>query len=132
MTKRTKILLVEPDKFLAEAYQKALAAAGYDVVLATGAQDAIHEADQQTPDLIILELQMAGHNGLEFLYEFRSYPEWQRVPVIINSLVPPTETDENIVFWDYLNISAHLYKPRTTLSQLIYAAENCLSPALKQ
>lgn len=125
----SKILLVEPDTLLARTYKKALEHAGYDVKTATGAQDAIHQVDEQSPDLVILELQMAAHNGVEFLYEFRSYPEWQSLPVIINSLVPPAEMDENTVFWDYLAISAYLYKPRASLSELLYSVENCLALA---
>ncbi|MGH7237033.1 MAG: response regulator [Candidatus Saccharimonadales bacterium] len=125
----SKILLIESDKLLARTYKKALEHAGYDVKLAAGAQDAISQADEQTPDLVILELQIAAHNGVEFLYEFRSYPEWQSLPVIINSLVPPGEMDENTVFWDYLAVSAYLYKPRTNLSELIYAVDNCLAAA---
>ena len=31
------------------------------------------------PAIVMLELQLVEHSGIEFLYEFRSYPEWQRV-----------------------------------------------------
>src|SRR5438309_2019280 len=85
------ILLVEPDYILARIYSQALNRAGYKVTLASNAQMAITLADKKQPDLVILELQLIEHSGIEFLYEFRSYQEWQAIPVIINSHVPPGE-----------------------------------------
>jgi two-component system phosphate regulon response regulator PhoB len=70
------ILLIEPDRLLAEIYQRALSSEGHNVVVCAGAQSAILSADQSTPDLVILELQLVEHSGIEFLYEFRSYSEW--------------------------------------------------------
>jgi len=123
------ILLIEPDKTLARIYAEALASAGYEVKLAKGAQAAISLTDRQTPDLVLLELQLTSHNGLEFLYEFRSYPEWQNVPVLVNSLVPPHEFSENLILRSQLGVSEYFYKPETSLWQLLHAIAAHLQPA---
>ena len=114
-----QILFIEPNTALAKVYRAALELAGYTVRLASSAQAAISLADKYSPDLVILEIQLAGHNGLEFLYEFRSYTEWQNVPVLLHTLVPPAEFAENTVFWHELAVSGYMYKPRTNLQQLL-------------
>ena len=118
-----QILLVEPDVALAQIYRDALEAAGHEVDVVTSAQAAIFAADQHRPDVVVLELQLAAHNGVEFLYEFRSYPEWQTVPVIVNSVVPPGDVVLEVL-WDQLRISAYHYKPRTKLSALVQSAQD--------
>lgn len=115
-----QILLVEPDRLLAETYHRALTDAGHRVAACAGAQAAIMTADQISPDLVILELQLIEHSGIEFLYEFRSYPEWQAVPVLIHSNVPPAEfADSWPILGRELGVDIYLYKPRTSLRQLI-------------
>lgn len=121
------VLLLEPDQLLARTYEKALNYAGYDVIRSIDAQSAIDAADSRRPDLVILELQLTGHNGIEFLYEFRSYAEWQPVPVIIQSLVPPQEFRMNSVLWRELGVVAYLYKPRTSLRRLLTTVHDQLA-----
>jgi DNA-binding response OmpR family regulator len=125
----TKILLIEPDILLAQSYAKALEVNGYDVSLATTAQSAITVCDKINPGAIVMELQMANHNGIEFLYEFRSYPEWQDIPVIVLSMIPPVEFKVNSVLWKELSIKDYLYKPHTTLSKLVDSIQS-LVPAV--
>lgn len=114
------VLLIEPNTSLAQTYAKALQYAGCQVAHTTNAQDAVDIADKNAPDLIILELQLAAHSGVEFLHEFRSYTEWQNVPVIVNTAIPPTHTApiKNVLVKE-LGVRAVLYKPRTTLKELL-------------
>ena len=115
-----KILLIEPDRILAETYAQAILAAGHQVAVAPGAQSGILVADQFQPDLAVIELQLAGHSGIEFLYEFRSYADWQHVPVIIQSQVPPREFQASLeLLQNELGVQDYLYKPHATLKDLI-------------
>jgi DNA-binding response OmpR family regulator len=120
----SQILLVEPDRILAEIYYRSLRHAGHQVVACSGAQAAVLSADQVQPDMVILELQLIEHSGIEFLYEFRSYTDWQNIPVIIHSQVPPAEFNANWqLLQDELGVAAYLYKPRTSLQKLLRAIE---------
>lgn len=123
-----RILLVEPDYVLARIYAMALQRAGHKVRVVADAQAAIDRADRLTPDVVVLELQLAGHNGIEFLYEFRSYSEWQAVPVIINSGVAPGEIQSVPGAWEQLGIAAYHYKPRSNLRALLASVEQVLEP----
>lgn len=120
------ILLIEPDKKLGETYKRALTNPGHTVHWAAHAQDAVHSADLSRPQLIILELQLAGHNGIEFLYEFRSYPEWQGIEVLVLTVVPPASLEITQEMMDSLGIAHCLYKPATTLKQLVRAVEEII------
>jgi DNA-binding response OmpR family regulator len=116
------ILLIEPDRLLARTYKQALERAGHRVMVAATAQAGIHAADDRLPELVILEMQLVSHSGIEFLYEFRSYTDWQLVPVLVLSQVPPAEF---INSWDLLQqelgVQQYLYKPRTNLEKLLRA-----------
>jgi len=114
------VLLLEPNTLLAQTYTQALQQDGFSVAHAASAQTAVFAADKHQPDVVILELQLPEHSGLEFLHEFRSYPEWKDVPVIVHSMLPPTQTIqvEESLRRD-LGVKALLYKPRTSLTQLL-------------
>jgi len=115
------VLLIEPDHVLAKIYKQAIEADGTSAVTTvSSAQSAIMAADQQKPDLVILELQLIEHSGVEFLYEFRSYTEWQTIPILVQTLVPFGEFRDNWhLLQDELGVSAYLYKPHTSLRQLL-------------
>jgi DNA-binding response OmpR family regulator len=116
----SQILLIEPDRVLAETYRQALLADGHTVVCCASAQAGIISADQHQPDLIILELQLIEHSGIEFLYELRSYQDWQTIPVIVQTHVPPGEFSVNHqLLREQLGVQKYLYKPDTSLKELL-------------
>lgn len=123
------VLLVEPDRLLATNYSTALKKAGHKVVWRSSGQTALHAAEQTTPDVVLLELQMPGHNGLEFLYELRSYPEWQDIPVILLTLVPDMALHAEEPVLERLRITGYLYKPQTKLSHVVRAVERAFQTA---
>jgi DNA-binding response OmpR family regulator len=113
------ILLIEPDIVLGRTYEAALTVAGHSVLTGGHAQDAIRLADTQQPDLILLELQLPGHSGIEFLYEFRSYAEWRKIPIILHTMVAPHILEQQSLHFSSLGIISYLYKPATNLHQLV-------------
>lgn len=114
------ILLVEPDAVLAETYRTALEADGHRVSTASTAQYAISAADEHPPDMVILELYLVRHNGMEFLYEFRSYVDWQHVPIILLTQAPVTEfADHWPLLSTELGVKKYLYKPQTSIGTLL-------------
>ncbi len=116
------VLLIEPNAALARTYVQALQHVGHQVAHVGTAQDAIDAADTTKPDVVVLELQLAVHDGVEFLHEFRSYPEWQSIPVIVNTSLTPSALRpvQGALAGDF-GVALALYKPRTTLEQLISA-----------
>lgn len=122
----SRILLIEPDRILAKNYSSALEAMGYTINWSSSGQQAIHSIDKRRPELILLELQLPSHNGLEFLYELRSYPEWQNIPVILLTLVPDMAIAAEGPVLEQLGIVGYLYKPQTKLRHIIKAVNRAI------
>lgn len=112
------VLLIEPDVIQAVAYRSALEAAGCTVSHARTAQGAVHATDERLPDVVVLEVQLPAHNGIEFLYEFRSYAEWVHVPVVVYSAMPPHTLTQSATLYKDLGVVRALYKPQTSLEQM--------------
>ena len=116
------ILLIEPNQVLAATYAQALIHEGYTVECVLTSQAALDAADGERPDVIVLELHIGEHNGVEFLHEFRSYGDWQTIPIILNTTIgsevlkPLQETLKR----DF-NIEICLYKPQTSVARLLTA-----------
>lgn len=120
------ILLIESDIVLANTYGQALRRAGHDVMWCITAHQGILGADDTTPDLVIVEPQLAEHGGIEFLYEFRSYPEWDDIPVVVFSRLPVDEVALTRASMDDLGIVAFWHKSRYSLARFVHDTEALL------
>jgi DNA-binding response OmpR family regulator len=115
---KQRVLLIEPDGMLASLYGEALREHGYTVVVAKTAEQGVAAADAHRPDIVVLELQMARHNGVEFLYEFRSYTEWQDIPIIVLTSLPEHDLSKYALLPKPLEITAVLKKSETSTALL--------------
>jgi DNA-binding response OmpR family regulator len=123
------ILIIEPDALLADTFAAVLIKYGHKARTVSGAQAAVDAADKDTPDIVFLELQLVAHSGIEFLCEFRSYPEWQKIPVVILSNVPPAEFRHSAKsLKDQLGVSDYFYKPQTNLRKLLRIVDSVSVP----
>ena len=113
-----KILLIEPDSVLARSYEAALVSDSHIVAWVKSAEQAVQEADRDCPDAVILNIDMPRHNGMEFLYEFRSYTEWRHVPVVLLVSALNHDMSDQTVLREQLRVQMVLVKSRTTLKQL--------------
>lgn len=122
-----QLLLIEPDLILGKTYGEALIRAGHEVVWCITAHQGILAADDTKPDIVILEPQLAEHGGMEFLFEFRSYPEWDGIPVLIFSRLPVEELALNHKAMDDLGIRGYWQKSRLTLASFVRAVDGALA-----
>lgn len=76
-----RILLIEDETKLAQAIQQSLAALSYDVALAANGEEGFFLASTAAFDLVILDLNLPGRDGLEILRNLR-HRGW-RTPVLI-------------------------------------------------
>jgi len=108
------ILVVEPDIIQARVMREYLQNESLSIQAVATAQEAIAAADVQLPDVVIMELALPAHNGIEFLHEFRSYAEWSDIPVLVFSL---QHVHDSSVLGSLGRVS-YLYKPQTSLAEL--------------
>lgn len=112
------VLVVDADAQLRKAAVSALEAAGLSSVAVSSAERAIASCETMQPDVIVLDLQLRGHSGVELLHELRSYGEWQQIPVVLYTAVPSSDLTGFEQAFDLLGIKSYLYKPETTLKKL--------------
>ena len=109
------LLLVEDDIWLAELYLDILQMeGGYKVVRASSAEAALEMLDQHKDiKLIILDIFLPSHNGIEFLHETRSYVDLNNIPIIILSSVNQKDFNMSKERWKHYGVIDYLYKPHT-------------------
>ncbi len=112
------VLLVEPDYMLGDNYQTALSK-NFNILIARSAQEAIDVVDSQPVDLIITDTLISENNGIEILYEIRSYGDWLELPVIMLSSLPVGDFPIAPQDWAKYGISNFAYKPKTQPIDLV-------------
>lgn len=117
-----KVLLVEPDFMLGDTYEKALSK-NFDVLIARGAQEAVDIIDTNEISLIITDTMISENNGIEILYEIRSYGDWMDLPMILLSSLPEQDFPISPKDWSRYGIKNFVYKPKTQPIDLVKIAE---------
>lgn len=79
----TKVLLVEDDRWLAELEQRVLEKAGFTVTHAEHGYQAIELIDSFKPEVIVLDVLLAGSTAFALLHELQSYTDTAQVPIIL-------------------------------------------------
>lgn len=78
-----KILVVEDDTYLANAYRVKLTKAGFEVKNAFDGVEALDLMQTFTPDLILLDIVMPKKDGFATLQELKADEKWKNIPVIL-------------------------------------------------
>lgn len=79
----TKLLIVEDDLLLDEAYRRKFGDK-FDVRIATDGETGIKMAGSFEPDAILLDIYMAGRfNGVDVLRELKKNQKTARIPVLV-------------------------------------------------
>jgi CheY-like chemotaxis protein len=90
-----KILIVEDELVLNEAYQILLEKEGYDVSVAHDGQEALDITEKLEPDLILLDLRMPRVSGIQFLQAYNLKEKHPKVKVVVfSNLDTQKEIDE--------------------------------------
>jgi DNA-binding response OmpR family regulator len=89
-----KILVLEDDKFLSEAYNLKLRSAGHEVLMVGEIGEAQKLLEDFLPDLIILDLILPDSYGLDFLEWLKGKAEYKNVMVMVVTNVDKTADKE--------------------------------------
>jgi two-component system, cell cycle response regulator DivK len=76
------ILVVEDNERNLKLLRDVLDYAGYDVRVARTAEDGITLAVSEPPDLVLMDLQLPGMDGMEALRRLRESPRTAGIPVV--------------------------------------------------
>lgn len=77
-----KILIVDDKATSRELLRMVLEKQGYEITEAADGDEALKQARAESPDLVLLDLQMPVRNGYEVLVELRKDPRFASLPII--------------------------------------------------
>lgn len=85
-----KVLIVDDEIKICAILEKFLSKKGYDTVTANSAEEGIEKLKTEKPNVILLDIRMAGLNGLQAISKIREIDE--KVGIIMITAVMDEET----------------------------------------
>jgi len=82
---KTKILIIEDDKFLVSILEEAIDQEKFKVILALDSESGFQKAVSEKPAVIVLDVLLPGESGFECLEQLKKNPKTKNIPVIILS-----------------------------------------------
>jgi PAS domain S-box-containing protein len=116
------ILLAEDNPENINVLSIFLTAKGYRTILATNGYEAIQLAQQQPPDLVLMDIQMPGMDGLEAIVWMRQQPQLAHIPIIaVTSLAMKGDLDRCLAAGatDYLSKPLPLKQLNLKIQELL-------------
>jgi len=113
-----KILLVDDDESIQLLYREELQEDGYVVISAMNGDEALALFKREEPDLVLLDIQMPGLNGIEVLRQMKTINA--EIPVILSSAYH--EYKQDLGTWasdDYVVKSADSKELKAAIRKLI-------------
>ena len=118
-----KILVVDDDSDILELVKNRLQANNYKVISASNGMDGIRRAQQQKPDLIVMDVMMPGYTGADVVKVLQSDMATANIPVIfltsvVSHLSPGGESMGINVDGKFYSSIAKPYQPEKLLSEI--------------
>ena len=120
-----KILIVEDEKLLNEAYELVLKKEGHDVAKAFNGEEALEAIKKDVPDLILLDLRMPKMDGVTFLHKLlpaKNYPDMKII--IFSNYDEQREIDEAFEY----GATRYILKAWSSPTELIKVVKETLDP----
>ncbi len=113
-----RILVVDDEQHILKLYQKELSEEGYAVRTTANGEEALRMAQEESPDVVILDIKLKDQNGLEVLGGLRKIS--REVPIILNSAYSTYKSDFQSWLADaYLVKSPNLDKLKEKIRALL-------------
>ncbi len=109
-------LIIDDSVSVRRTMEQLMQDTGYEVVSARDGLDALGTLQKQTPDIVLVDLEMPRMNGLEFTSAMRSRADTRETPVI---MITSRFTDKHRQLAESAGVNAFLTKP--------YSEEHLLS-----
>lgn len=117
---RLKVFIADDNETNTNIFTDYLCARGYEVDVARNGTEALLRLRETKPDLILMDIQMPGMDGLEVMQQVRKEEGLQHVPIVaLTALAMPGDRDRCLA----AGADEYLSKP-VSLQRLVYLIEN--------
>jgi DNA-binding response OmpR family regulator len=123
-----KILVAEDDKLISGSLCDGLRSAGFEPFPAYDGEEAVAKAKEIKPDLVLLDIMMPKLDGIGVLWEFKSNPETEKLPVIVLTNIGDVETISKIV---EAGATDYLLKSDQSIDEVVKKVNEVLSRSVK-
>ena len=90
-----KILIVEDHADTIELLQEELRLFGYATLVATNGLEALQKTHEEKPDLILLDIVLAGMNGFEVARKLKADPRTRAIPILaVTAMAMPGDREK--------------------------------------
>lgn len=111
-----KILIVEDEEILRNAYQHVFTLEKFKVAAASNGQEALDQLKKFTPDIIILDILMPVMGGISFLEQANLQKKFPKTKVLVLSNLSDKPTIERVLA---LGATRHVVKSSLSPGQLV-------------
>ena len=82
---KKRILVIDDSPFISKLMKAELEESGFEVVTALDGNEGIKKAEEESPDLILLDVMMPEKDGFETLEDLKAQKTTKQIPVIMLS-----------------------------------------------
>jgi DNA-binding response OmpR family regulator len=124
------VLVVEDEPNIVLSLQFIMKRSGHDVRIAEDGEAALRAMENQTPDVVLLDIMLPKRDGLSVCEAIRANPEWSDVKILVLS-AKSRETDKEKAL--SLGADDYITKPYSTRDvcervNAMLGMEGCLQP----
>jgi two-component system cell cycle response regulator DivK len=117
-----RILIAEDNEKNMKLFRDVLQASGYETLAATTGEQAIELAAQRTPDLVLMDIQLAGMDGLTALRRLREGETTAAIPVVALTAQAMTGDRERFL---KAGFNGYMAKPVNVLEFISMVKRHC-------
>ena len=120
-----KVLVVDDEPDLCEMVQNSLQKReDFQVIVTSRPQDVELICQQEKPDVILLDIIMPKKDGFQVLKELKSFPETERIPVIIMTMLG---SDDDVKKGLKLGAADYIVKSQHAVAEMVEKIKNFFS-----
>ncbi|HLD27789.1 MAG TPA: response regulator [Patescibacteria group bacterium] len=113
---KIKILFIEDDPDQIFLYQTKFKLEGYDFISAKDGVEGLRLAEQEKPDLVLLDILLADENGIDILKNLKNNKKTKNIPVIVFTNFDKEEINQRAVA---LGAVGYVIKSKVVPSEIV-------------
>jgi two-component system, OmpR family, alkaline phosphatase synthesis response regulator PhoP len=124
-----RILIVDDERDFVDLVQFRLAAMGYEFIVASDGVQALSQARQFKPNLILLDILLPDLDGLSVCEILRRQPSTKKIPIIFMSALSSEVTKRSVAMHaeDFFTKPLDLVRLERRISDLLHAESSSLN-----